>query len=148
VPAALLQVGFLAKTRARKMGAQSAPVARPLRITCRYFARYGRSPRFATFFLLQEDGVSERLVYGSAATNSTPSLPELATIHSTAYPPRVAIGDGLRSIDIYRNTRAVTCGEIGAVAKIAAANSRPMIDPAFMTVFLLSGSRASLPGLS
>jgi hypothetical protein len=46
---------------------------------------------------------SERLVYGSAATNSTPSLAELATLHSTVYSPRVAIGDGLRSIDIYCN---------------------------------------------
>jgi hypothetical protein len=41
---------------------------------------------------------------GSAATNSTPSLTELATIHSTVYASRVPIGDGLRSIDIYRNT--------------------------------------------
>ena len=49
------------------------------------------------------DSPSERLVYGSAATNSTPSLAELATIHSTVYSPRVPVGDGLRSIDIYRN---------------------------------------------
>jgi hypothetical protein len=32
--------------------------------------------------------------------------------------------------------RGVTCGEIGIVAKIAAANSRPMTDQAFMTGFL------------
>ena len=56
------------------------------------------------FFRCKADGPSERLVYGSAATNSTPSLAELATIHSTVYSPRVPIGDGLRSIDIYRNT--------------------------------------------
>ena len=56
------------------------------------------------FFCCKADGRSERLVYGSAATNSTPSLAEVATIHSTVYSPRVAIGDGLRSIDIYRNT--------------------------------------------
>jgi hypothetical protein len=55
------------------------------------------------FFGCKADGPSERLIYGSAATNSTPGLAELATIHST-YSPRVAIGDGLRSIDIYRNT--------------------------------------------
>ena len=56
------------------------------------------------FFGCKADGPSERLVYGSAATNSTPSLAELATIHSTVYSSRVPIGDGLRSIDIYRNT--------------------------------------------
>ena len=50
------------------------------------------------------DDPSERLVYGSAATNSTPSLAELATIHSTVYSPRVPVGDGLRSVYIYRNT--------------------------------------------
>ena len=50
------------------------------------------------------DSVSERLVYGSAATNSTPSLAELTTIHSTVYSPRVPIGDRLRGIDINRNT--------------------------------------------
>ena len=77
---------------------------RSIRITCRYFARYGRSPRLATSFLAAKRTASERLVYGSAATNSTPSLAEVATIHSTVYSPRVAIGDGLRSIDIYRNT--------------------------------------------
>src|SRR3954452_17170921 len=54
-------------------------------------------------FVWLQSGCSERLVYSSAATNSTPSLTELATIHSTVYSPRVAIGDGLRSIDIYRN---------------------------------------------
>jgi hypothetical protein len=70
-------------------------------------------------------------------------LAELATIRLTVYSPRVAVGDGLRSIDIYRK-HDVTCGEIGTVAKIAAANSRPIIDPAFMTVFGLSGSGASL----
>ena len=32
--------------------------------------------------------------------------------------------------------RDVTCGEIGIVAKIAAANSRPMTDQAFMTDLL------------
>src|SRR5262249_29564594 len=31
--------------------------------------------------------------------------------------------------------RCVTCGEIGMVAKIAAANSRPMTDHAFMSLF-------------
>ena len=55
-------------------------------------------------FGCKADGPSERLVYGSAATNSTPSLAELATIHSTVYSSRVPIGDGLRSIDVYRNT--------------------------------------------
>jgi len=75
---------------------------RSIRITCRYFARYG--PRLATSFLAAKRTASERLVYGSAATNSTPSLAEVATIHSTVYSPRVAIGDGLCSIDIYRNT--------------------------------------------
>ena len=54
-------------------------------------------------FGCKADGPSERLIYGNAATNSTPSLAELATIHSTVYSPRVAIGDGLRSIDIHRN---------------------------------------------
>ena len=58
----------------------------------------------ASFFGCNADGPSERLIYGNAATNSTPSLAELATIHSTVYSPRVPIGDGLRSIDIYRNT--------------------------------------------
>ena len=56
------------------------------------------------FFDSKADGPTEGLVYGCAATNSTPSLAELATIHSTVYSPRVAIGDGLRSIDIYRDT--------------------------------------------
>ena len=56
------------------------------------------------FFDCKADSPSERLVYGSAATNSTPSLAELATIHSTVYSSRVPIGDGLRSIDVYRNT--------------------------------------------
>jgi hypothetical protein len=32
--------------------------------------------------------------------------------------------------------RGVTCAEIGIVAKIAAANSRPITDQAFMTDFL------------
>jgi hypothetical protein len=32
--------------------------------------------------------------------------------------------------------RGVTCAEIGIVAKIAAANSRPVTDQAFMTDFL------------
>jgi hypothetical protein len=45
------------------------------------------------------------------------------------------------AVSIFTATpRAVTCREIGTVAKIAAANSRPMIDPAFMTVFLLGGA--------
>ena len=55
-------------------------------------------------FVWLQSGCSERLVYSSAATNSTPSLAELATLHSTVYSSRVPIGDGLRSIDIYRNT--------------------------------------------
>jgi hypothetical protein len=55
-------------------------------------------------FRCKAHGPGERLVYGSAATNSTPSLAELATIHSTVYTPRMAVGEGLRSIDIYRNT--------------------------------------------
>ena len=81
---------------------QTAPST--VKIICRYFARYGRSPSVGDlFFGCKADGPSERLVYGSAATNSTPSLAEVATIHSTVYSPRVAIGDGLRSIDIYRN---------------------------------------------
>jgi hypothetical protein len=54
-------------------------------------------------FVWLQSGCSERLVYSSAATNSTPSLTELATIHSTVYSSRVPVGDGLRSIDIYRN---------------------------------------------
>ena len=33
--------------------------------------------------------------------------------------------------------RDVTCGEIGAVAKMAAANSRPMIDPALIAFLLM-----------
>ena len=33
--------------------------------------------------------------------------------------------------------RDVTCGEIGAVAKMAAANNRPMIDPAFIAFLLV-----------
>ena len=45
---------------------------------------------------------SKRLI--NTATNITPGLAEVATIHSTVYSPRVPIGDGLRSIDIYRNT--------------------------------------------
>ena len=55
------------------------------------------------FFGCNADSPSERLVYGSAATNSTPSLAELATIHSTVYSARVPVGEGLCSIDIYRN---------------------------------------------
>ena len=78
---------------------------RSIRIACRYFAPWGRSPRLATsFFDCKADRPSERLVYGSAATNSTPSLAELATIHSTVYSSRVPVGDGLRSVYIYRNT--------------------------------------------
>jgi len=50
------------------------------------------------------NGPSERLLYGSAATNSTPSLAELATIHSTVYSPGVPVSDGLRSVYIYRKT--------------------------------------------
>jgi hypothetical protein len=53
---------------------------------------------------LESGGPSERLLNGSAATNSTPSLAEVATIHSTVYSPRVPVGDGLRSVYIYRNT--------------------------------------------
>jgi hypothetical protein len=64
----------------------------------------GKVASVGDLFVWLQSGCSERLVYGSAATNSTPSLAELATIHSTVYSPRVAIGDGLRSIDIYRNT--------------------------------------------
>jgi hypothetical protein len=44
---------------------------------------------------------SKRLI--NTATNSTPSLAELATIHSTVYSARVPVGEGLCSIDIYRN---------------------------------------------
>ena len=75
------------------------------RITCRYFAPLGKVASVGDlFFWLESGGPSERLLNGSAATNSTPSLAEVATIHSTVYSPRVPVGDGLRSVYIYRNT--------------------------------------------
>jgi hypothetical protein len=39
-----------------------------------------------------------------AATDGTPSLTEITAIHSTAYAPRVSIGDGLRRINLELNT--------------------------------------------
>ena len=92
----------------RKIGAIDVPQLgrrRSIRITCRYVVRQGRSPRLATsFFDCKAGGLGERLVYGSAATNSTPSLAEVATVHSMVYSPRLPVGEGLCSIDIYRDT--------------------------------------------
>ena len=92
----------------RKIGAHRRSAARPSTVNKNYLPLLRALGKVASvgdlFFDCKADGPSERLVYGSAATNSTPSLAELATIHSTVYSPRVPIGDGLRSIDIYRNT--------------------------------------------
>jgi hypothetical protein len=44
--------------------------------------------------------------------------------------------------------RGVTCAEIGIVAKIAAANSRPMTDQAFMTDFLFLWGDPNMKGMT
>ena len=92
----------------RKIGAQRRSAATPSTVNKNYLPLLRALPKVASvgdlLFRCKAHSPGERLVYGSAATNSTPSLAELATIHSTVYSPRVPIGDGLRSIDIYRNT--------------------------------------------
>jgi hypothetical protein len=71
-----------------------------------------------SFLAAKRTALAIALVYGSAATNSTPSLAELATIHSTVYSPRVPIGDGLRSIDGRRSERKATANKYSQVKQV------------------------------
>jgi hypothetical protein len=59
----------------------------------------------------------------SHATNRTPGLTKIATIHSTVYMPRVSVGNSLCELQ-----DLVMLPTVKSVLSRVAANSRPMID--------------------
>jgi len=72
---------------------------------------------------------------GVGAAVSASGVAMGASVHTPVDSAVAPVSDGLRQIDAQLYTTRRRLGEIGMVAKIAAANSRPITDQALMTGF-------------